>query len=696
MSCRVEESCHFSNKINLSIIKRIAQSEHRLGVALDENIAREKQRIAVDGAVEHANQSAERSRNSSVPPMTFFTALQCEGGPVGARRKVKNEWEIHWIDEKFFLSMNIEPQEELGMAASHALHHLLEYHAQRKKRQRQKEKPDRGWKCGNGHRITQWDFGPQHAKKKCLVVAPAQRARCGCLQMKAQENPVPIRDLPPFRSLQDFLAHLAANGDVASICEPVSLVHEVTEIHRRVLNAGGPVLRFDHAMDACGKAAAMPVIVNLFGTQARIAAGLGIRQERIGELGEALAALRAPRPLNGLRDALKRWPMLRAALSMRAETVARPSVQVEIRQGADVNLAALPIQTCWPDEPAPLITWPLVITRPPDAEPGDMTSVNIGVYRMQVLDRDRLIVRWLAHRGGAAHHRTWSQQGKDMPLAVAIGADPATMLASVLPLPETLSEMSFAGLLRGERPRVAPAVSVPLMVPADAEIVIEGWVSHTQTAPEGPYGDHTGYYNAIEPFPVMQVTAITTRRDPLYVSTFTSRPPDEPSIIGQVLNELALPLIRQQMPEIVDLYLPPAACSYRLAVVSIRKRYPGQARRVMAGLWGMLPQFNYTKAIVVVDEDIDACSGADVLWAVTTRADPSCDLLIMERTPIDYLDFASPQAGLGGKLGIDATRKIGAETQREWGRSLTMSAKVRKRIDEIWPQLGLVHGRTPQ
>ncbi|MDT9600870.1 UbiD family decarboxylase [Sphingosinicella rhizophila] len=500
---------------------------------------------------------------------------------------------------------------------------------------------------------------------------------------------MPVRDLPPFRSLRDFLDHVAAEDDLARIDAPVSLVHEITEIHRRVLAADGPALRFERAIDGSGQAARMPVVVNLFGTSCRVAAGLGVRPDRLGELGEALAALRGPRPLNGVRDALDRWPMLNAALKTRAQIVASPPVQADVRRDADADLAALPIQTCWPSEPAPLVTWPLVITRPPDAAPMDVTRVNIGVYRMQVLDRNRLIMRWLAHRGGAAHHRAWAARGKEMPVAVAIGADPATMLAAVLPLPENLSEMSFAGLLRGERPRIARAVSVPLPVPADAEIVIEGWISASETAPEGPYGDHTGYYNNVEEFPVMRVTAITTRRNPLYASTFTGRPPDEPSIIGEALNALALPLIRQQMPEIVDIYLPRAACSYRIAIVAIAKSYPGQARRVMAGLWGMLPQFNYTKAIVVVDDDIEIRSGADVLWAVSTRTDPSRDLLVLDRTPIDYLDFASAEPGLGGKLGIDATTKIGAETRREWGRPLAMSAEICTRVDRLWSGLSL-------
>ena len=495
-----------------------------------------------------------------------------------------------------------------------------------------------------------------------------------------------LRDLPPFADLRAFLDHLARDTDLKRVEAPVDLVHEMTEVHRRVLIAGGPALRFDNATNG-GARAAMPVVTNLFGTRRRVAAGLGVKPERVAELGEMLAALREAAPVDGLKDALSRWPMVRAALATRPNVVSRPPCQ-EIRlTGADVDLGRLPVQTCWPGEPAPLITWPLVITRPPDTADDDTAHVNVGVYRMQVLDRDRAILRWLHHRGGAAHHRAWAARGQDMPVAVAIGADPATILSAVLPLPETLSELRFSGVLRGERPRLAPAATVPLMVPADAEIVLEGWASATETTPEGPYGDHTGYYNSVEPFPVMRLTAITMRRDPLYLSTFTGRPPDEPSVIGSVFNDLALPMIRRQIPEIADVYLPPEACSYRAAVVSIRKRYPGQARRAMMALWGMLPQFNYTKVVVVVDDDIDVRSFADVAWAVSTRMDPSRDLVVLDNTPIDYLDFASPLSGLGGKLGIDATNKIGAETQREWGKVLGTSQDVRARVDALWPRL---------
>ncbi|RBP12272.1 3-octaprenyl-4-hydroxybenzoate decarboxylase [Roseiarcus fermentans] len=491
-----------------------------------------------------------------------------------------------------------------------------------------------------------------------------------------------FRDLPPFHDLRAFVRFLTERRLLVRIREPIGLVHELTEVHRRVIAAGGPALMFDNA-----EGATMPVLANLFGTAERVAAGFGVAPSRIVELGEMLAALREPQPFDGLQDALSRWPMVRAALSTRPSLVSRPDCQAERRLGRDVDLGRLPIQTCWPGEPAPLITWGLVITRPPDTEADDTAHMNIGVYRMQVLDKDRVVMRWLAHRGGAAHHRAWAARGQDTPVAVAIGCDPATILSAVLPLPETVSELRFSGVIRGERPRIAPALTVPLMAPADAEIVLEGHVSATETAPEGPYGDHTGYYNSVESFPVMRITAITSRRDPIYLTTFTGRPPDEPSVIGAVLNDLALPTMRRQMPEIVDCWLPPEACSYRMAIISIRKSYPGQARRVMMGLWGMLPQFNYTKTIIVVDDDIDVRSWTDVAWALATRMDASRDTVVVSNTPIDYLDFASPDSGLGGKLGLDATKKIGTETTREWGRTLAMSPEVGKRVDAMWPKL---------
>lgn len=498
------------------------------------------------------------------------------------------------------------------------------------------------------------------------------------------------RSLPAFRSLRDFAGHLEAHGQLARIREPVSVVHDMTEIHRRVLAGGGPALLFERPVGADGAACEMPVLVNLFGSVERVAWGLGIAPEELPALGEMLAELREPRPPQGLADAWRKLPLARAALSMRPRLVNGGSLQRTVLTGEAIDLARLPVQLHWPGEPAPLITWPLVVTRPP-AEAAEGED-NVGVYRMQVLGRDRAIIRWLAHRGGAKHHHQWQALGRDMPVAVVIGADPATMLAAVLPLPETLSELRFSGLLRGERPLLAPCVSVPLAVPAEAEIVIEGHVGAHETAPEGPYGDHTGYYNAVEDFPVMRVSAVTLRRNPVYLSTYTGRPPDEPSRIGEALNALFLPLVRRQFPEIVDLWLPPEACSYRIAVASIAKRYPGQARRLMLGLWSMLPQFSYTKLIIVVDSDIDVRDWAQVMWAVSTRSDSSRDLVTLTDTPIDYLDFASPQPGLGGKLGIDATHKLGPETTRAWGEVLAMDPAVVARVDALWPALGLPAG----
>ena len=437
----------------------------------------------------------------------------------------------------------------------------------------------------------------------------------------------------------------------------------MTAVHRAVLEQGGPVLRFDQPVDG----GHMPVVANLFGTPERVAAGVGITPDHLDDMGAFLAALRTPTPPEGMRDALSRWPMLKAALRTRPKVSGKADVQQVVHEGDAVDLGMIPVQTHWPGDAGPLITWPVVLTRPSDSAAEQVARYNAGVYRAQVLDHNRLILRWLPHRGGAAHAASWAKAGQKMPVAIALGADPGSLLAAALPLPETVSEITFAGVFSGARPRLTPAKTVPLLVPANAEIVIEGWVTANDTAPEGPFGDHTGYYNAAEPFPVMQVSAITHRRDPLYLSTYTGRPPDEPAIIGEVFNRLALPTIRTQIPEIKDLWLPPAACSYRMAVISIDKRYPGQARRVMMALWGMLAQFSYTKMIIVVDGDIDPSNWDDIAWALATRMDPGRDVMVLENTPMDYLDFASPQAGLAGKLGIDATTKIGTETSRDWG-----------------------------
>lgn len=485
-------------------------------------------------------------------------------------------------------------------------------------------------------------------------------------------TPPSLRSLPPFPDLRAFLAFAEARGDLARIAAPVSLRHEMTAVQLAALRRGGPILRFD-AHDG----PAVPVIGNLFGTRDRVAAGLGLTPDQIPAFGDLLASLRSPSPPRGMRDAWSRWPMLRAALSARPTVLRHAPGQQDDLPGLD----ALPVQTPWPGDGGPLITWPVVLTRPQGSE--DLADYNLGVYRAQVLGPDRLILRWLAHRGGAAHHRTWMRAGEPMPVAIALGADPALLLAAALPLPETVSELGFSGVLRGQRTEVVPARTLPLMVPARAEIVVEGWVHPGETAPEGPFGDHTGYYNAVELFPVMRVSAITCRRDPLYLSTVTGRPPDEPSVIGEVFNDLALPVIRAQIPEVRDLWLPPAACSYRMAVVSIDKRYPGQARRVMMALWGMLPQFCYTKIVVVVDGDIDIRNWDDIAWALATRMDPARDVMVIDRTPMDYLDFASPLEGLAGKIGLDATTKIGAETARDWGAVMALDPAHEARAEAL-------------
>ncbi|GAB5429218.1 MAG: UbiD family decarboxylase [Devosia indica] len=497
---------------------------------------------------------------------------------------------------------------------------------------------------------------------------------------------LPTPRYPIAQSLGAFVHQLEERGLLRRIRVPVSMRHEITEIHRRVLEANGPALLIECPVREDGTPSTIPVLVNVFGTIERIALGMGLDVGDLDVLGAGLAQLRSPRPPRDLRSAWAQRDMVRAALSLRTKPVGRSPCQEVVWRGDQVDLGRLPIQTCWPGEPSPLITWPLVITRSPD----DPTDINVGVYRMQVLGPDRAIVRWLPSRGGARHHRLWSDRAADMPIAIAMGADPATLLAAVMPLPDGLNEMAFAGVLRRRQSRVARAISVGLPVPSEAEIVLEGTVSATETAPEGPYGDHTGYYNSVEPFPVVTLNTITMRRDPIYLSTYTGRPPDEPSRLGEAMTPLFVPLARQQFPEINDLWLPPEACSYRAMVVSIDKRYPGQARRVMMGLWSMLPQFSMTKLIIAVDPDINVRDWSDVMWALATRFDATRDLVAIPDTPIDYLDFASPRPGLGGKLGLDATNKIGSETAREWGRPLSMSDDVMAKVEAMWPDLGLV------
>jgi 4-hydroxy-3-polyprenylbenzoate decarboxylase len=512
-----------------------------------------------------------------------------------------------------------------------------------------------------------------------------------------------------YKDLRDFISQLEKNNDLKRIDTPVSSSLEMTEISDRVLKAEGPALIFQHAMHE-GKKSDMPVLTNLFGTPTRVAQGMGAADTTaLRDIGELLASLREPEAPKGFKDALAKVSMLKAALwDMSPKNVRGAPCQDIVWEGNDVDLAKLPIQTCWPGDVAPLLTWGLVITRGPNAR-----RQNLGIYRQQVIGRNKLIMRWLSHRGGALDFRdhALAHPGTPFPIAVALGADPATTLGAVTPVPDSLSEYQFAGLLRGGRTEVTSALGSNLSVPATAEIILEGHLlpssdprairpaipegvnpppsSNFEMALEGPYGDHTGYYNEQDWFPVFTVDRITMRRNPIYHSTYTGKPPDEPAVLGVALNEVFVPILRRQLPEIVDFYLPPEGCSYRLAVVSIRKQYPGHAKRVMFGLWSLLRQFMYTKFIVVVDQDINPRDWKEVVWAMTTRMDPVRDTLLVENTPIDYLDFASPVSGLGGKMGMDATNKWPGETQREWGKPIDMDAATKARVDAIWGSLGL-------
>ena len=492
-----------------------------------------------------------------------------------------------------------------------------------------------------------------------------------------------------YKDLRDFMAQLEAAGELRRVGEPVSPHLEMTALCDRVLRAGGPALLFERPTGH-----SMPVLGNLFGTTDRVARAMGVVS--LGELrqfGEVLATLKEPQAPGGLKDMVGLSGLLKTLWHMSPKERSSAPCQDRVWEGADVDLGRLPIQHCWPDDVAPLITWGLVITRGPHK-----TRQNLGIYRQQVLSRNQLIVRWLAHRGGALDFRDHGRQhpGQPYPMAVALGADPATILGAVTPVPDSLSEYQFAGLLRGARTEVVRALGVPLQVPASAEIVLEGHIlpdaSHPsgfQHALEGPYGDHTGYYNERAEFPVFTVERITMRRDPIYHSTYTGKPPDEPAMLALAMNELFIPLLQRQFPEITDFHLPSEACSYRLAVVQIRKAYAGHARRVMMGVWSHLRQFTYTKFIVVVDEDIDVRNWGEVIWAMSTRMDPARDSFTIEHTPIDYLDFASPVSGLGSKMGLDATNKWPGETQREWGRVMHMDPAVRERMDQLCAQLGL-------
>jgi 4-hydroxy-3-polyprenylbenzoate decarboxylase len=485
-----------------------------------------------------------------------------------------------------------------------------------------------------------------------------------------------------YKDLRDFISQLEKQGELKRIRYPVDPHLEMTEIADRVLRAGGPALLFENPVGY-----SMPVLANLFGTPRRVAMGMGEDSvEALRDVGKLLAFLKEPEPPKGMKDAWDKLPIFKKVLTMAPKEVRNAACQEVVLEGDAVDLGKIPVQHCWPGDVAPLITWPLVITKGPNKE-----RHNLGIYRQQVIGKNKLIMRWLSHRGGALDFREWQQAHPDkpFPVSVALGADPATILGAVTPVPDTLSEYAFAGLLRDSKTEVVKSIGNDLLVPASAEIILEGVIHPGEMAAEGPYGDHTGYYNEVDQFPVFTVERITHRRNPIYHSTYTGRPPDEPAILGVALNEVFVPILQKQFPEIVDFYLPPEGCSYRMAVVSMKKQYPGHAKRVMLGVWSFLRQFMYTKFVIVVDDDVNARSWEDVIWAITTRMDPARDTTLIENTPIDYLDFASPVSGLGSKMGLDATNKWPGETTREWGTPIIRDPAVVAHIDEIWDKLEL-------
>jgi 4-hydroxy-3-polyprenylbenzoate decarboxylase len=493
-----------------------------------------------------------------------------------------------------------------------------------------------------------------------------------------------------FQDLRAFLQFLRDKGQLIEIEAPVSAAYEITEIHHRVLQKGGPALLFKNVIGPDGKRYDYPVLVNLFGHRQRVVWALGRELHELRELGEMLAWFRQPRlPTNiSLSDSPELLRKFKQIGATRPRTVTNAPCQEVVWRDKDIDLARLPVQRLWPGEPAPLITWGMVITKGPTDAPND--NYNLGIYRMQVLNSKQTIMRWLPHRGGAQHFARWKKaRNEPFPVAVVLAPDPTTLMAAVIPAPDTISEYQLAGLISGRKAELVDCLTLPLQVPAHAEIVIEGHVSLTETAEEGPYADHTGYFNSVERFPVFTVSAITMRRNPIYMSTLLSRPPDEPSVISEALNDVFIPLLRQQFPEVVDFWLPPEACSYRMAIVSIRKAYPGHARRMMMGVWSYLRQFAYTKYVVIVDEDINVRDWKDVIWAIVTRADPVRDTVLVENTPIDYLDFASPVSGLGGKLGIDATNKAPPETTRTWGRPIRMDDATMEQVTKRWEEYGI-------
>ncbi|MBL7481654.1 4-hydroxy-3-polyprenylbenzoate decarboxylase [Legionella bononiensis] len=485
-----------------------------------------------------------------------------------------------------------------------------------------------------------------------------------------------------YSDLRDFIAQLESRDLLKRIEYPVSPYLEMTAISDRVLRSGGPALLFTNTPDH-----RMPVLTNLFGTVDRVAMGMGEESiTALRDVGKLLAALKEPEPPKGIKDLFSKLALLKPAMTLAPKYVSGAECQTHVWEKDEVDLTMLPIQTCWSGDVAPLITWGMVTTKGPN-----QTRENMGIYRQQLLSKNKLIMRWLSHRGGALDYQAWqkSNPGERFPVAVTLGADPATILAAVTPVPDSLSEYAFAGLLRGQRTRLTRCIGNELHVPASAEIILEGYIEPGVEAPEGPYGDHTGYFNEVQSFPVFTVERITHRDKPIYLSTYTGRPPDEPAILGVALNELFIPLLQKQFPEIVDFYLPPEGCSYRLAVVTIKKEYPGHAKRVMMAVWSFLRQFMYTKFVIVCDDDVDARNWQDVIWAITTRMDPARDTVMIENTPIDYLDFASPVSGLGSKMGMDATSKWAGETQREWGRPIQMDEEILKKVNGYWSSLGL-------
>ncbi|MFL0800243.1 MAG: 4-hydroxy-3-polyprenylbenzoate decarboxylase [Agarilytica sp.] len=486
-----------------------------------------------------------------------------------------------------------------------------------------------------------------------------------------------------FKDLREFIQLLEERGQLKRIQHPVDCNLEITEICDRTLRAKGPALLFENVIGH-----ETPLLGNLFGTPERVALGMGQEStDSLREVGELLAFLKEPEPPKSLRDAWSKMPIFKRVLAMSPKQISNPPCQQVQISGDDVDLNKIPIQTCWPGDAGPLVTWPLVVTKGPNKE-----RQNLGIYRMQLIGKNKLIMRWLSHRGGALDFQEWqaAHPGENFPVSVALGADPATILGAVTPVPDTLSEYAFAGLLRNNKTEVGKSITNDLQVPAHAEFVLEGYIAPDEMADEGPFGDHTGYYNEVDRFPVFTVEKITHRKDPIYHSTYTGRPPDEPAILGVALNEVFVPLLKKQFPEIVDFYLPPEGCSYRMAIVTMKKQYPGHAKRVMMGVWSFLRQFMYTKFVIVTDDDINARDWQDVIWAITTRVDPTRDTTMIDNTPIDYLDFASPVSGLGSKMGIDATNKMPGETNREWGTTIAMPEEVKEKIDTLWEGLGIL------